>query len=45
MYKVKCVLMWGGISKVVVFYYNDMLEDKVKWLDFFLDVLGSLDVR
>ena len=45
MTKYPCVYMRGGTSKAVFFHEKDLPEDKSKWDEIFLKVMGSPDVK
>ena len=43
MKKYPCVYMRGGTSKAVIFHEKDLPEDRTKWDDLFLKVMGTPD--
>jgi len=45
MKKYPCVYMRGGTSKAIFFHEKDLPEDKSKWDELFLKVMGSPDVK
>ncbi len=45
MRKFPCTIMRGGTSKAIFFLEENMPEDRNKWSDFLLDVMGSPDKR
>ncbi len=45
MKKYPCVYMRGGTSKAVIFHQEDLPEDRTKWDEIFLKVMGTPDVK
>ena len=45
MTKYPCVYMRGGTSKAVFFHEKDLPEDRSKWDEIFLKVMGTPDVK
>ena len=45
MTKYPCVYMRGGTSKAVFFHEKDLPEDKSKWDEIFMKVMGTPDVK
>ena len=43
--KLPCVYMRGGTSKGVIFHEKDLPEDKSRWPEIFMKVMGTPDVK
>ena len=43
--KYPCVYMRGGTSKAVIFHRKDLPEDRTRWKEIFLKVMGTPDVK